>query len=143
MFYSELGDTLVLSERTGAENAFEKWRKVLHLTNRELQNWKLLAFGKIVSYASEYIRVLNYAGFCYSDRKTSVLELIINRPKITFGLNLPRCRNVYFLNLIIFLFSSVLKGKAIVLSGNQDLQNMLLSRGAKESSEGCKEDTLA
>lgn len=38
MFYSELGDTLVLSERTGAKNAFEKCRKVLPLTNRELQN---------------------------------------------------------------------------------------------------------
>lgn len=98
---------------------------------------------KKISYASEYIRVLNYAGVLYLDRITSVFEVIINRPKITFGLNSPRCRNVYFLNFIIFLFLSILKGKLLfVLSGNQDLPNTLLPRGAVQFSEGYNENLL-
>jgi len=52
---------------------------------------------------------------------------------------LPRCGNACFPNFFIFLFASVLRGGAIVLSGNKDLRSTLISRAAKEPSEGCKE----
>lgn len=42
---------------------------------------------KNISCTSEYIWVLNYAGFWYLERKQSVLKLIISRPKITFELD--------------------------------------------------------
>lgn len=53
---------------------------------------------KNISRISEYIRVLNYAGLLYLERKISVLELIISRPKITFGLGkfLAKIQNSMF-----------------------------------------------
>lgn len=54
---------------------------------------------------------------------------------------MPRYRTACFLNFIL-LFPLVPREAAIVLSGKRDLQNALIFRGAKESSEGYEEVLL-